>query len=205
MATMKAEKANILLLRTVLWTEGIELPVTKVFKWGLSSNAVPPLFKRQRVVSLGRYSSNETQNTRHEIAGASKESDFTADAIVRQKNLIKNENLLLEQRTANERVQRVRNHYSQVSKSLTYAQDIRKVRSDRAEALYQERKTNRGLSKREIQRRKKALAKKKEQKEAREKKYALRKAQAKSSKSKKGTKKDSRARAARPLSAAPRR
>ena len=111
----------------------------------------------------------------------------------------------MEQRTANERVQRVRNHYIQVSKSLTYAQDIRKVRSDKAEAVYQERKANRGLSKREIERRKKALKAKKEQKEALEKKYALHREQGKSSKSKQGKKKDSRARAARPLSAAPRR
>ena len=115
------------------------------------------------------------------------------------------ENLLLEQRTANARVQRVRHHYTQVSKSLKYARDIQKVRSNQAETFYQERKTNRGLSKREIERRKKALVKKKEQKEEREKKYALRRKKPKKPKSATKKQKDSSARAARPLSAAPRR
>jgi hypothetical protein len=203
---MQAEKSNMKLLRAVLWAEGVELPVTKVFQWGLSSSSVQPLVKRQRVVSL-RHGRNggTTSVTDHAVNGASKDSGLLGDAVTRQKKRIMKENLLLEQRTANARVQRVRHHYTQVSKSLKYARDIQKVRSNQAETFYQERKTNRGLSKREIERRKKALVKKKEQKEEREKKYALRRKKPKKPKSATKKQKDSSARAARPLSAAPRR
>lgn len=92
---VNAEKQSMKLLHTVLWTEGVELPVTKVFKWALSSSSIEPV-RRQVVVRI------------EQQADASRHSD-ESQARVRQRT--REENLALERKHALHRIQLVRRHH----------------------------------------------------------------------------------------------
>ena len=92
---VEAEKQSMRLLHTVLWTEGVELPVTKIFKWALSSSSIPPI-KRKVIVTKER----QNDATRNGDEGLSR---------IRERK--RKENLQMEVSAAFHRIQLIRNHH----------------------------------------------------------------------------------------------
>ena len=168
----------------------------KVFKWALSSNAIPPI-KRQPVIQL-----------KWSRTGAAKETaPLSGNAASRVKARKLQENLQLERSSAHARVERVRRHFIDVGASTTLVRGIHRIRSQKADEDYCNLSKNRGKTKAQLKAQEKERAKKQKDSERRkndrkEGKYRVDARSGSSRPSSATPKKEGGARAARPISAA---
>eukprot|EP00942_MAST-04A_sp_MAST-4A-sp1_P014039 g14039.t1 len=159
---VEAEKQSMRLLHTVLWTEGVELPVTKIFKWALSSSSIPPI-KRKVIVT------KEKQNdaTRNGDEGLSR---------IRERK--RKENLQMEVSAAFHRIQLIRNHHFEAAKAHEFITQYKVNEARKADVTPPRRKIankeNVPKTKSRFYKDREAEAKKRNKKsKKRSKKYAL--------------------------------